>query len=361
MPPLLQGLTAFFITIVFIMLLSGLAHPLGLIDRPSVRKRHKGDTPLVGGIAIFCALIITSAVWSDADRTLITINGYEAHSIFMISGFLLVLTGAIDDRFRLGVFMRSITEIAVAISVIELLGIRLSHLGDFLAVGPITMPENLSYIFSILAIFGIINAFNMLDGLDGLLASLVIVTIVMFHLFINITPGFFNITIGASLLAFLLSNLSLIPVIPKTFLGDSGSKLLGFIVVSLLLAAASAQVGESKIIQPVTALFIVALPLFDMVLVTLKRIISKSSPFVADRSHIHHLLQDLGFSDRRSLILILGTHLSITFIGFILHRAGAPEYYQFFIFLCCFGLYGISVSQLRRVTTRCQVQYPRSR
>jgi len=153
-------------------------------------------------------------------------------------------------------------------------------------------------------------------------------------------------------LAFLVSNLSLSPVIPKTFLGDAGSKLLGFIVVCLLLAAASGQVGEMKLIQPVTALFIVALPLYDMVFTSLRRTIRGGSPFVADRSHIHHLLQDLGFSDRRCLVIILGIHLSVTFIGLVLHRGSAPEYHQLAIFFGCFALYSLLSSQFWLVADR---------
>jgi UDP-GlcNAc:undecaprenyl-phosphate GlcNAc-1-phosphate transferase len=144
--------------------------------------------------------------------------------------------------------------------------------------------------------------------------------------------------------------------VPKTFLGDAGSKLLGFIVVCLLLAAASGQVGEVKLIQPATALFVVALPLFDMVFTSLRRIIKKGSPFAADRSHIHHLMQDLGFSDRRALVIILCIHSSVALIGLVLHRAGTPEYYQLAIFMGCFALYSVLSSQLWLVAARLQSQ-----
>jgi UDP-GlcNAc:undecaprenyl-phosphate GlcNAc-1-phosphate transferase len=251
-----------------------------------------------------------------------------------------------------------LSEVMVAIAVIEFLDLRVAHLGDIFGFGIIKINPILAYPFTVIAIFGIINAFNMLDGMDGLLGSLVITTLVMFHLFIGTAPGFVSLAIGAALLAFLVSNLGLSPIIPKTFLGDAGSKLLGFIVVCLLLAAASAQVGYIKLIQPVTALFIVALPLFDMVFTSLRRIIRKGSPFAADRSHIHHLMQDLGFSDRRALVLILGIHLSVTFIGLMLHRAGTSEYYQLAIFVGCFALYSLLASQLWLVAARLQAIVP---
>jgi UDP-GlcNAc:undecaprenyl-phosphate GlcNAc-1-phosphate transferase len=332
-PLLLQSLTAFFATLVSVAVLAHIAPALGLTDKPSSRKQHQGRVPTVGGIAIFIALAIAGLLWGDAHQTLITVNGNDALWVFMSCGAFLVLTGMMDDRFRLGVFMRVLSEVLVAIGVIELLDLQVANLGDLFGFGVIKISPKLAYPFTVIAIFGIINAFNMLDGMDGLLGSLVIATLIMFHLFTGTAPGFVSLAIGAALLAFLVSNLDLSPIIPKTFLGDAGSKLLGFIVVCLLLAAASGQVGQTKLIQPVTALFIVALPLYDMVFTCLRRISRKGSPFTADRSHIHHLTQDLGFSDRRALIIILGIHLSVTFIGLMLHRASTPEHHQFAIFM----------------------------
>ena len=351
-PLLLQSLTSFFATLLAVALLARVAPALGLTDKPESRKRHQGEIPIVGGIAIFIALSIAGTLWGNANQTLITVNGNEALWVFMMCGAFLVLTGILDDRFQLGVFVRVLSEVMVAIAVIELLDLRVAYLGDIFSFGIIKLNPLLAYPFTVTAIFGIINAFNMLDGMDGLLGSLVITTLIMFHLFTDTAPGFVSLAIGAALLAFLVSNLDLSPIIPKTFLGDAGSKLLGFIVVCLLLAAASAQVGQSKLIQPVTALFIVAVPLYDMVFTSLRRIIRKGSPFSADRSHIHHLMQDLGISDRRALVLILGIHVCVTFIGLMLHRANAPEYHQLAIFIGCFGLYSLMASQLWPVAER---------
>ena len=357
-PLLLQSLTAFFATLIGVVALSRVAPILGLTDKPSGRKLHRGEIPMVGGIAIFIALSLAAVVWGESNQSLITVNGNEALPVFMVCGVFLVLTGALDDRFHLGVFMRVLSEVLVALVVIEFLDLQVAHLGDIVNTGLITLPPTITYPFTVIAIFGIINAFNMLDGMDGLLAMLVLTTLTTFHLFTATPPGFVSLAIGAALLAFLVSNLKLSPIIPKTFLGDAGSKLLGFIVVCLLLAAASAQVGETKLIQPVTALFIVALPLYDMVFTSLRRIIRRGSPFAADRSHIHHLMQDLGFSDRRALVIILGIHLSVTFIGLMLHRANTPEYFQFGIFLGGFGLYSLLSSQLWLVAYRLKEASP---
>lgn len=344
-PLLVQTLTAFFFTLCAIVALAPLAKRTGLVDKPTTRKQHLTEVPLIGGLAIFITFFVGILLWGDLETSAVVIKKQNAIWVLLgCSGFL-VVTGMLDDRFHLGVVMRIASEVLVALIIIELLDLRLTWLGDLLGTGEIRMPPTVSYIFTVVAMFGLMNAFNMLDGIDGLLASLVITTIVGFHLFTATKPGLISLFILASLSAFLISNLKLSPIVPKTFLGDAGSKLLGFVVVCLLLGAASSQVGGQKLIKPATALFLVAVPLFDMVFTTLRRVIRKGSPFAADRSHIHHLFLDLGFSQRRALVMIVTINLAATSLGLLLHRLNAPEYYQLGIFIGMFLLYCLLASQ----------------
>ena len=344
-PLLIKSLTAFFCTMIGIIALAPLARKVGLVDVPTERKQHRDAVPLIGGLAIFIAFSAGALLWGAADTSTVVIKGQSALGVLMGCSAFLVITGMLDDRFNLGVFMRIASEILVALTIIEVLDLRLIWLGDLVGTGEIRMPPTVSYIFTVVAMFGLMNAFNMLDGIDGLLASLVITTIVGFHLFTGTKPGLVSLFILASLSAFLISNLKLSPFVPKTFLGDAGSKLLGFVVVCLLLGAASGQVGGPKLIKPATALFLVAVPLFDMVFTTLRRVIRKGSPFAADRSHIHHLFLDLGFSHRRALVIIVTVNLAATSLGLLLHRLNAPEYFQLGIFIGMFAMYCLLASQ----------------
>jgi len=344
-PLLVQSLTAFFCTLVAIVALAPLARKVGLVDVPTERKQHQDKVPLTGGLAIFIAFLTGALLWGAADTSTVIIKGQSALGVLLGCSAFLVITGALDDRFHLGVFMRVASEVLVALTIIELLDLRLTWLGDLVGTGEIRMAPTVSYIFTVVAMFGLMNAFNMLDGIDGLLASLVITTMVGFHLFTATKPGLFSLFILASLSAFLISNLNLSPIVPKSFLGDAGSKLLGFVVVCLLLGAASGQVGGTKLIKPATALYLVAVPLFDMVFTTLRRIIRKGSPFAADRSHFHHLFLDLGFSHRRALVMIVTINLAATSLGLLLHRLNAPEYYQLGMFVGMFLLYCLLASQ----------------
>lgn len=355
----LQSLTAFTTTLLAITFLAPLAPKLGLIDEPSKRKLHIGAVPTIGGIAVFSALLLGAAIWGGDTPYSILIRGQNATWIFVACGGVLVVTGILDDLYELGVAIRIFSEIAISLVIVEYLDLRLRYVGDVLNIGHIQLSSGVAYVFTIFAIVGIINAFNMLDGADGLLGSLALSTLVIFHFFTEAQPGLFSVFIGSSIAAFLISNLGVTPLIPKTFLGDAGSRLLGFIVVCFLLGAASEQVGNFKVVKPVTALFLVGLPLFDMVFVIFKRLLSADSPFSADRGHIHHLFQELGFSTKATLPTILMMAVSLNFLGLMLHRSGVQEHYQLSIFICCFILYCTSMSQAWALVKRFKaLSYP---
>ena len=215
-PLITQTLTAFGFTLAMIVLLSRVAPSMGLMDSPSGRKRHPEATPLIGGLAIMATLCLGALIWGDVDGAFITVGNQEALWVLLGCAIFLVLTGALDDRFHLGVFARVGSELLVALIVIEMLNLRVSQLGDLLNTGNIKLSDFFAYPFTMVAIFGIINSFNMLDGIDGLLASLVIATLLTFHLFTGLPPDLITLFIGSSLVA-LVSNGNLQPLFPKRF------------------------------------------------------------------------------------------------------------------------------------------------
>lgn len=350
-PTLLQAALAFSLTLFSIWALSPVATRLGLVDAPNHRKQHEGSIPLVGGIAIYLALLVATLLWGQ------TQGGNEGLrtdiiTVFLAAGGMLVVLGILDDRFHLSVFTRVLAEIGVALFLIESLNLRMANLGDLLGVGDIKLSTWLGYPFTVLVIFVVINAYNMLDGMDGLLGVIVLITIFAFHLFSGLPPGLITIVVSAALVAFLISNLGLAPFIPKSFLGDAGSKLLGFIVIALTLSVTSVQVGHIRYVQPITAIYLLGLPLFDMAFTTLRRVLSGKSPIRADNTHIHHLLRELGLSDKRALLLIGSMGASIPFLGLMLAKAGTPESYQFSILVGAFILYCIVMSQAWHVARK---------
>jgi UDP-GlcNAc:undecaprenyl-phosphate GlcNAc-1-phosphate transferase len=349
----MQMITPFLLTLGLIIILARLAPLIGLVDAPGKRKMHEGDIPLVGGIAILLTLTVVSLVSQGLEVKPLA-NNSDAIYVLLLGATVVTVLGIVDDFKGVSVFTRIFVEIIAALIIIEGLDLLPTKLGDLVGTGVIYMPEWVAYPFTVIAIFGVINAYNMLDGMDGLLSIMVLITILTFHVFTGLEPGPISITLCASLAAFLVSNLQISPYIPKTFLGDAGSKLLGFIVVSLILAVTTRQVSGYKYIEPVTALYLVALPLFDMVFISLRRVYARKSPFSGDRTHIHHLMQALDISPRRSVALISCAYLAPAFVGLMLNRADAATPQQFFIFLGLFVVYCLFMSQAWRVAQRYQ-------
>jgi UDP-GlcNAc:undecaprenyl-phosphate/decaprenyl-phosphate GlcNAc-1-phosphate transferase len=113
----------------------------------------------------------------------------------------------------------------------------------------------------------------------------------------------------------------------RTFMGDAGSTFLGFTVIYLGLKLAH---GSEPIISPVTALWIAALPIFDLFISFGRRIAKGQSPLQPDRQHFHHILQRAGLSDRQILLVMAGAAFIVSMTGILAHQAGVPDGVLFF-------------------------------
>src|SRR5476651_2892216 len=155
-------LAIFFFSFVFLFLARKLAPKVGLVDKPNYRKRHQGLIPLVGGLSIFAGICFTF---------LIT-DYYIAHRMLYLScAGLLVLVGALDDRYDISVKIRAFVQALVAIAMMVYAGLILKNLGHL--IGPWEMVLGpFGYLFTLFAVWAAINAFNMVDGIDGLLGGL---------------------------------------------------------------------------------------------------------------------------------------------------------------------------------------------
>jgi len=215
----------------------------------------------------------------------------------------------------------------------------LHYFGNLIGFGDL----NLGLFSGPLAIFSLIvgmNAFNMLDGIDGLSASLGIVSIGSMA-FITSTAElqFIGIIIVTALLVFLIFNLGMLGPKNKIFLGDNGSMLIGLVVAWFLITASQKNYPDFK---PVTAIWLIAIPLIDMTSVMFKRLRRGESMLKADREHLHHKLMDAGFSAKQTLTIIVITSIVLVIFGLFLDKSEAPEQYAFYIFLVFLVLYNIA-------------------
>jgi UDP-GlcNAc:undecaprenyl-phosphate GlcNAc-1-phosphate transferase len=335
--PISEVAISFTATAGLILLLNPMAIKVGLVDLPDSRKLHRGTPAMIGGIAIWLGVFIYLFSLADIDP----ITG-----CFLLSTGLMVFVGTLDDRFNLPVPLRIGVEVAVASIMIVFADLWVGNIGNLLGFGEMHLSPWVAYPFTVVAVFGVINAINMIDGLDGLAASIALAAIILLLIFGDNSSTLSSVgppLVGA-LGAFLVFNIQFTRVLPKVFLGDAGSKLIGLTLVWVLIETAQSDTSYRAGINPATALYLIGIPLIDMVVTTLRRIYTKQPPFKADRSHIHHLLLDAEFSKTGALVIILGLSVAVNVLGLVLNWHNVSELIQFAIIFGLFIVYGLATS-----------------
>lgn len=327
---LLVSLTAL-CALVCLLLFAALAPSVGLLDKPAGRKQHQGDVPLVGGLSIFSGLAVAWAVVMPLT------GGYWTLWVCLVT---LVLVGALDDARDISARIRLLVQVTLGGVLIAVTGVSLTHLGNILGTGPLMLGW-LAPLVTIAAIIGATNAFNMVDGIDGLSGGLSLVSLVgLFVLFRgNDAAGpeaAFAGALAVGIVPFLMANLCLPPFRRKVFMGDAGSMCMGFALLWLMMKGTSPEVNAFR---PVTALWLIAIPLMDMVVIMLRRWRAGRSVMEPDREHLHHILLRVGFTHREALMLIVTAALLLALAGIAGERFGVPEWIMFAAFLAVFAGY----------------------
>ncbi|MGF1697491.1 UDP-N-acetylglucosamine--undecaprenyl-phosphate N-acetylglucosaminephosphotransferase [Vibrio lamellibrachiae] len=310
----------------------------GWVDSPCDRKNHTGQVPLIGGVSVFIALCSIYLF----DTQLIHLQ----NSYFLIS-LILVSLGFIDDKFNLSALSRLCLLFAISIWLVSAEGLVISNLGDLLGIGEIIFKGYQATIFSIFAIVGCVTCFNMIDGIDGLLGGISTIIFLSLSLLLYLSGHYgeaiFSFVFAGALVPYIILNLTYrVSSHRKVFMGDSGSFLIGFTVVWLLIVATQPSVtpnGLGKTINSVTALWVIAVPLMDMVLVMFKRVMKKQSPFKADRTHLHHVLLKHGYSNHQTLFIICLFSMIVSSVGIAADSSFMDESIMFIAFLALFVLY----------------------
>lgn len=324
-------LLTFFIAFAILFLMRKVARKAGLVDKPSGRKIHTGNIPLVGGISI--CLTIVNYIYTHPSM----INNANLY-MFCIIG--LTVIGALDDRFDLSVKIRMAVQALISFAMIYYAEVNLHTLGNLAGFGNIDLGYFSTFI-TILAVIGCINAFNMVDGIDGLLGGLSIVTFASLGILLSLVGedslSYLCLLLVICMIPYIIMNLGLIGRERKVFMGDAGSMMIGFTVIWLLIGAS--QTPEKVMIRPVTALWLIALPLMDMAAIMVRRIKQGKSPFKPDREHLHHICQRLGCSPTQTLIFICLIASFFAGIGVVGEVLLIPEFLMFYGFVVFFAGY----------------------
>ncbi len=317
----------FFLSIIFIRRMVPIGRKVGLVAVASGHRQHQYETPMIGGIAMYLAIVLCSFIFYCIGE-----SNFSASVLFAAG--MLIVTGAMDDRYNLSVKIRLGIQVCAALIVIQYDNVVFQSLGALLGDEPFQFGI-LAVPFTVLVIVGCINAINMLDGIDGLAGMIVLAVL----LILAVTLTLSGITLQLSMLLCLIGVIVgfLVYNLPfhrtkraSVFMGDAGSYLLGFLIAIILIKCSQ---PESNVIRPVTALWLIGIPIYDTAGVIFRRIFMKKSPLKADRNHFHHLLLKADFGSRQVVFILFALQSAMGLIGVLGLYIGVPDFGMFFTFL----------------------------
>lgn len=323
-------IVAFLISMILLIILRPLAIKFNLVDYPTERKNHRGNIPLIGGICIFSGLLISY---------LFFIEFHKFTTVLIVTASLILIHGVWDDFVNLKAKIKMAFQVFVSAIMIYVTDVKLESLGVIFGVSYPLELGMFSIPVTIIAVIALTNAINMIDGLDGLAAGIILLAItglIYFNLALGFSP-FSNmlLAVASALLPFMVFNVAPYSKV-KVFLGDGGSLFLGY-VISWALIYSAEKIND---FTHSSALWCVAIPLFDFFTVIIIRIVKKQSLMIARKDHIHHFLEDLGFSKKLILFVIVSSGLVILLIGIFMEN-NFPDL-SFSVFLLLFLLYLLS-------------------
>ncbi len=308
---------SFFISFLLVPFARKVALKLKIMDVPKDdRKVHNKPIPYLGGVPIFIAFILVSALFAVKDIKYLGL---------IIGASLIFVMGLIDDKFGLNAFVKLIVQIIAAIILVKF-GYKIEFMTDIFGDDKLIVFSKFYYIpITIIWIVGITNTINLIDGLDGLAVGITAFASLTFA-YVSYFLGNMNVTILALILAgsalgFLPHNFNPASI----FMGDCGSYFLGFVLAALSIDGALKGATALTIIIPV---LILGLPIFDTAFAIIRRMIARKPIFQADKGHFHHRLLNIGMEHRSAVLFIYFISIMMNFLSIAIIK---EIYFQIFI------------------------------
>ncbi|RMG84278.1 MAG: undecaprenyl/decaprenyl-phosphate alpha-N-acetylglucosaminyl 1-phosphate transferase, partial [Bacteroidetes bacterium] len=263
-----------------------IANQKRLFDLPDHRKTHLTPTPALGGVGFFISFWLVIICLAD-------FNFLSDIRFVLVAATLLFLVGVQDDLVGVDFSVKFVWQ-AFAAVMLFLSGFQME--GFYGVFGWGDLPTWGAFIMTLLTVVYLINAYNLIDGVNGLAGSLGVVGSAGFGALFwwNGEPewSFMAMTMTGVLLGFLKYNYGK----AKIFMGDNGSMFLGLMMSVFFIHYLNSAPAAGAVPPLLWALALVLVPAFDLLRVFAFRLLKRQSPFSADRTHIHHLLQALGKS-----------------------------------------------------------------
>ena len=287
-----------------------------IVDNPDARKLQRVPVPVLGGLTVVFGILAG-------------VMGYNLFGDFsdLFPAFaaivIILIVGLMDDMISLSPRVRFVAEILLVCFLITTTG---SQINDFYRLWGI--DTDISVPLTVFACVGIINAINLIDGVDGYSSGYTIVSCILFAMMFYALGDIRMVTLAAivatSLLPFFIHNV--FGKKSKMFIGDAGTLSLG-VVFSVFVMTILTTAPEGKSIDPNLGLIpftlaVLCVPVFDTLRVMSTRILHKRSPFSPDKTHLHHLFIELGYSHIGTTLSIIGMNTMVVICWFIAGKLG---------------------------------------
>jgi UDP-GlcNAc:undecaprenyl-phosphate/decaprenyl-phosphate GlcNAc-1-phosphate transferase len=303
MPVELYHLIAFLTSVTFVLWtipdVKTLGLKLGIVDRPNARKIHQNPVVRVGGVSIFAGTIAALViVWLLGGFSALAPDKVIEVWAVIVGSILFFGIGFADDLFNLTPISRLLMQVAVATGC-WYLGVRI----DFVSFPIYSLVKIywLSLPVTVVWLVGMANAINWIDGVDGLaagvsgIAAFVMLVVTLFM--DQPAAGLIAAAMAGGALGFLRYNFN--PA--QIFMGDGGAYFMGFTLAAVGVIGLVKTTAITAVLLPY---LILAVPILDMSAVIFSRISKGKSPFIADKSHLHHWLMKTGISQRQTVLFI---------------------------------------------------------
>jgi len=308
-----------------------------VVDNPDARKIHRQPIPVMGGVAVYAGIL------AGCLAMYFLISKASIHWSLMAMTTMLVL-GVWDDMKNLPAILRLLIQFGIVGAYMLLTGHYIHDFYGLFGIHEISLWVGIP--LSLVGGVGTINAINMIDGIDGYSSGYGIMACTCFAvLFIIVGPSVWAslaVIVTSALIPFFFHNV--FGVKSKMFIGDGGTMMLGFLMAILAIGAMSMRRGpelEAKGIGVMAmTLAILCIPIFDTLRVMTARMLRGRSPFKPDKTHLHHLFIDMGFSHLRASTYILSMNLIVIIVWLLLWQCGASINTQ----TCVVILMGLTVT-----------------
>jgi len=310
---------AFFVSLFVSLLVTPLfrkiAYKLNFLDYPDERKNHPAPIPVLGGLAVYAALV--SGIF-------LTFYYSHASKVILLSGLIMLLVGMVDDK-------KAIPP-TVKVLILFILVIALSRFGVLINLFHSYIPDVLITLFWVILVTSAVNA---VDNMDGLACGIGAISSALFFIAALRTSQYIFGIISAALFGATLGFLPYNFKPAKIFLGNGGSLFLGFTLASIAIMA---DWSSYPLISYVIPAFILIIPIFDLAFVVLWRMrkgVTKSikeAVIYSARDHLSHRLENLGLTQRRAVVILYLLNLGIGMSAVIILPVDSPFEAAFLLF-----------------------------